>query len=104
MADFKFKVAYTEDSSKIEPAIEAGTINEGDLVIINEDGVGSMKFITDKKELIGMNAELTDEAKEQVVNEVLAEADTRYIATSENVTLVLNGNSPLTTEDTTEEE
>lgn len=104
MADFKFKVAYADDPEKVVPAMEAGTINEGDLVIVNDNGVGSMKFITDKKELIGMNAELTDEAKEQVVNEVLAEADTRYIAASENVTLVLNGNSPLTTEDTTEEE
>jgi len=97
MADFKFKVAYAEDPKKITPALEAGTINEGDLVIVNENGVGSMKFITDKKEIIGMNAELTNEAKEQIVNETLTEADNRYLAISEG-TLVLNGNTSLVAE------
>lgn len=98
MADFKFKVAYAEDPKKINPALEAGTINEGDLVIVNENGVGSMKFITNKKEVIGMNAELTDEAKEQIVSETLAEADNRYLAVSETTNLILNGNTPLVPE------
>lgn len=96
MADFKFKVAYADDPKKVVPAMEAGTINEGDLVIVNDNGVGSMKFITDKKELIGMNAELTDEAKEQVVNDVLSEADNRYVAIAdENTTVIINGNTSL---------
>ena len=98
MADFKFKVAYTEDSKKIDPALEAGTINEGDLVIVNENGVGSMKFITNEKEVIGMNAELTDEAKEQIVSETLAEADNRYLVVSETTNLILNGNTSLVPE------
>lgn len=99
MANFKFKVAYTEDPSKIEPAIDAGTIDEGDLIIVNEDGVGSMKFITNKKKLIGMNAELTDEEKQLIIDQTLSEADSRYLVASN---LILNGNSSLIAENNTE--
>lgn len=93
MAEFKFKVAYTEDSKKIEPAIDAGTINEGDLIIINEDGVGSMKFITDKKQLIGMDATLSEQEKENIISDTLDEADDRYL--SKDSVLILNGNASL---------
>lgn len=93
MAEFKFKVAYTEDSKKIEPAIDVGTINEGDLIIINEDGVGSMKFITDKKQLIGMDATLSEQEKENIISDTLDEADDRYL--SKESTLILNGNTNL---------
>lgn len=93
MADFKFKVAYTTDPNKIQPAIDAGLINEGDLIIINDKGKGSMKFITDKKELIGMDAEVSEQEKESIIAEVLVETDERYASLSEIT--VLDGNSGL---------
>lgn len=43
---FKFKVAYTKDDAKIQPALDAGTIDAGDLVIKdNDDGSFVMRFI-----------------------------------------------------------
>ena len=94
MGNFKFKVAYTTDKSKIEPAIEAGTIDQGDLIIINEDGAGSMKFITDEGDLIGMDATLTDEQEQNIINKTLTEADERYVAITEG-TIIVNGNTSL---------
>lgn len=98
MGNFKFKVAYTTDPSKINPAIASGTIDEGDLVIINDNGKGSMKFITNKKELIGMDASLSEQEKENIINETLAEADNRYVAIDESQNIIINGNTPLVPE------
>ncbi|MCM1324403.1 MAG: hypothetical protein NC218_09640 [Acetobacter sp.] len=53
---FKFKVAYTDDRSKIVPSLNAGIIDEGDLIIINEgNGVGSLAFITNTRSVIYCN-------------------------------------------------
>lgn len=93
MADFKFKVAYTTDKKKIQPAIDAGLINEGDLIIINDKGVGSMKFITDKKELIGIDAVITEQEKNEIISDTLDQADDRYA--SLNDIIILDGNGSL---------
>lgn len=93
MADFKFKVAYTTDKNKIQPAIDAGLINEGDLIIINDKGVGSMKFITDKKELIGIDAVITEQEKNKIISDTLDQADNRYA--SLNDIIILDGNGSL---------
>lgn len=54
-----------------------------------------MKFITDEKKLIGLDASLSQEQKDSIIDETLEEADNRYIVTSEEKTLILNGNSTL---------
>lgn len=87
---FKFKVAYADDPAKVQPAIDAGIIDEGDLVIINDNGKGSMLFITNTKEAIGMTAEVTDADKEDIINEVLVQTDERYASMDDIV--ILDGN------------
>lgn len=93
MSAFKFKVAYTTDRSKIAPAIAAGTIDAGDLIILNENGVGSLQFITNTDDLISISAEITEEVKQQIIEQVLLEADNRYLPIDENTILVLDGNT-----------
>lgn len=87
---FKFKVAYADDPKKVQPAIDAGIIDEGDLVIVNDNGRGSMYFITNTKELIGMDASITDADKEDIINETLVKTDERYA--SMNDIIILDSN------------
>lgn len=89
---FKFKVAYADDPKKVQPAIDAGIIDEGDLIIVNDKnkGKGYMYFITNTKELIGMDANITDADKESIINETLIKADERYA--SMNDITILDGN------------
>lgn len=93
MADFKFKVVYTEDPDKITPALDAGVVDEGDLIIVNDDGIGSMKFVTNTKELIGMDATITEEQKQAIVDDTVAKVEDQVITKSDD--LIFDGNTSL---------
>lgn len=54
-----------------------------------------MKFITNKKELIGMDATLTDAQKDKIVSDTLNEADNRYVLSTGTIILDGNGTSSL---------
>lgn len=84
---FQFKVAYTDDKSKIVPSLNAGVIDEGDLIIINEgNGVGSLAFITNTRNIIycsggGSGASGTVDLSALKLNKV--GGDGKYVSTIE---------------------
>ncbi len=67
MAKFAFKIAYTTDPNKIEPALQSGEIDEGDLVVVNQNGKGSFRFITKEKEILTFPAMEEIETKVETV-------------------------------------
>lgn len=98
MADFKFKVAYTDDPNKIQAAINAGTIDEGDLIIVDENGSGSIKFITNTKELIGMDTVIKGYLdnnqfySDSALTEVIAPSVNKiYVDANDSTVYVFNG-------------
>lgn len=68
---FSFKVGYTTDPTKIGPAIQDGRIDEGDLVIVNEDGKGSIYFVLQDKSILPFTTEVDPEQIEEAVNNAI---------------------------------
>lgn len=59
---FQFKVAYTTDPEKIAPALANGVIDEGDLIIVNENNQkGTLNFITNEKVILPISASVDQE-------------------------------------------
>ena len=59
---FQFKVAYTTDPTKIAPALTKGVIDEGDLIIVNENNQkGTLNFITNEQVILPISAPMDQE-------------------------------------------
>lgn len=83
---FKFKIAYTKDKSNIQEAIDTGTIDRGDLVIVDngEGKDGEFVFIADdgrqmsffSKDIIDtiQNTITTSEEVQQIIKDAATEA------------------------------
>ena len=49
----KFKVVYTQDENKINPSLENGLIDSGDMVVVdNGGGSGKIVFINENNEQV----------------------------------------------------
>lgn len=68
---FKFKVAYTTNPDNILPALEKGLIDEGDLIILNQDGKGSMRFILQDKSILPFSAEIDEKQLSEAIDSAL---------------------------------
>lgn len=73
MANFKFKVAYTTDANKVEPSLASGVIDSGDLVIVNENNQGTLKFITNENVILPISATVDEAVLQAEVRKAVEE-------------------------------
>lgn len=106
MGKFAFKVAYTKDDSKIQPALDAGTIDTGDLIIKdNDDGSFVMRFIDQESGILKETCIDDTQISEKVIPAVLEETDQTYLKKDDKISGdqiditalidILNGNTAL---------
>lgn len=69
---FKFKVAYTTNPNNIPSAITNGLVDEGDLIIINQEGQGSLRFILQDKTVLPFTSEVDDTQLNEAINNALS--------------------------------
>ena len=89
-----FKVAYTSDESKIQPSLQSGIIDSGDMVLVSDDTdeYGNLVIINDKNKQIKIstnvrkfdnmqlaNAWLSDKKSPNVGEVVSVKTDDKYI-------------------------
>lgn len=93
---FKFKVAYTKDDDKIQPAIDAGTLDAGDLVIKdNDDGTFTTRFLDQDAAILKQ----TSVSDEDITDRIIPVTDELYAKKGEADGIedgtILNGGSDL---------
>ena len=83
---FKFKIAYTKDKTTIPEALNEGTINKGDLIIVEngEEADGEFVFIAEdgrqmsffSKDIINtiQNTITTSEEVQQIIKDAATDA------------------------------
>lgn len=93
MGKFAFKVAYTTDDGKIQPALDSGTIDAGDLIIKdNSDGTFTMRFIDQQDGILKETGITDDEISTRIVPTVLEEVDDTYVK-KDDIAIVNGGTS-----------
>lgn len=102
MSSFKFKVAYTTDDTKIQPALDAGTIDAGDLIIKdNSDDTFNLRFIDQEGGILYESGVSDSDITEKIVPAVVEETDDIYVKKDEQITTdqldvnIINGGSTL---------
>lgn len=96
MGKFAFKVAYTKDDEKIQPAIDAGTLDAGDLIIKdNDDGTFTTRFLDQDASILKQTA-VSDS---DITDRIIPVTDELYLKKDEASSIadgtILNGNASL---------
>lgn len=89
-----FKVAYTKSEDNIQPSLDSGVINSGDMILVSDDldSYGNLVIINDKNEQIKIstnvrkfdnmqlaNAWLSDKKSPTIGEIVSIKTDDKYI-------------------------
>lgn len=94
MGQFRVKYGYTTNEENIAKALAKGSIDAGDIIIINKDGIGTLRFILeDGSTVIPISADVDAEQLKTAVESALDESIDEKIETAVDNKLAESDNS-----------
>ncbi|MCM1324396.1 MAG: hypothetical protein NC218_09605 [Acetobacter sp.] len=72
MAQFRVKYGYTTNEENIAKGLAKGSIDAGDIIIVNKDGVGTLRFVLqDGSTVIPISADVDAEQLKTAVDSAI---------------------------------
>lgn len=83
MAKFRVKYGYTTNEENIAKALAKGSIDAGDIIIVNKSGVGTLRFVLeDGSTVIPISADVDAEQLKTAVDDALGDSIDEKIETA----------------------